>query len=186
MSVKLMQHGVFFSGASACWRASSRGSGTATTPRLGLIVVNGSQWANAQIQATITDLFHVSEDTFLFEGNSAVGLLLRLQPDGSGVGVVVERHALTLATRDAAGSWTPLPNARFTRVDFDTPHSVQLRATGGTYTVYLDRGQVLSAAYPDGPTGGGVGVWMRSAIPINPADRTVVPKLDDFRASGLP
>ena len=80
----------------------------------------------------------------------------------------------------------PLPEARVAGLDFETPHLVQLVASGATYTVYLDRVQVLSVVYNEGPVDGTIGVWMRSAIPINPAERTVVPKVDDFRASGQP
>jgi hypothetical protein len=152
----------------------------------GLIAVSGVKWAQARVEASITDLTTFSDETFLFEGNSAVGLMARLQPDGSGIGVVVERRALTLAVRGADGAWTPLPEARVTGMDFDSPHRVQLVASGSTYTVYLDRVQVLSIVYEGGPADGGIGVWMRSAIPINLADRTVVPKVDDFRASGQP
>ncbi len=41
MSMKRIAHGVTLSGASACASASSRGSGTATTPTLLEMVVNG-------------------------------------------------------------------------------------------------------------------------------------------------
>ena len=152
----------------------------------GLIAVDEMRWPNYSVEATIADLFEVSDEGFLFEGNSAVGLLARLQADGSGVGVVVERHALTLATRDADGNWTPLPDARVTGADLDTPHVVRLAVSGSAYTVYLDRVQVLSAVYAGGPADGGVGLWIRSAIPVNPAERTVVPKIDDFQVVGTP
>jgi serine/threonine-protein kinase len=152
----------------------------------GLIAVTGPEWSQASVEAIISDLTSFSDEVFLFEGNSAVALLARLQPDGSGMGVVAERRALTLALRDAAGRWTPMPDARVTGFDFDQPHHVELVASGSTYTVYLDSVQVLSIVYEGAPAGGTVGVWMRSAIPINPSERTAVPKVDDFRASGQP
>jgi serine/threonine-protein kinase len=150
----------------------------------GLIAVSGPQWPHARVAAVISDLTSFSDEVFLFEGNSAVALMARLQADGSGVGVVAERRGLTLAVRDAAGAWTPVPGGRVSGMDFDQGHHVELVVSGSTYTVYLDRVQVLSVVYEGAPAGGTAGIWMRSAIPINPSDRTAVPKVDDFRASG--
>ncbi|MBI3361404.1 MAG: serine/threonine protein kinase [Chloroflexi bacterium] len=152
----------------------------------GMILVGDGQWSKVGVEAAVTDLFDVSDVGLLPEGNSATALMVRVQPDGSGVGLVVERHALTLASRDATGQWTALPGARLTGTDFNTSHVVRLEASGAIYTVYLDGAAVFSIVYADGPTSGGAGLWMRSAVPANPADRLVVPKVDNFKLNELP
>lgn len=141
---------------------------------------NDLPWQDVDVTFRARELAAVSNEVFLFDGNAAVGVLLAVQPDGSGVGLVLERQSAAFATYTTAQGWQMIPASRVLHsIDFAANPSLRVSRRGAFFAFSVDDELLTSVDLPALPPGD-IALYLRSALPVNPADPDLVPLIDEI------
>lgn len=141
---------------------------------------NDLPWQDVDVTFRARELATVSNEVFLFDGNAAVGLLLAAQPDGAGVGLVLERQSAAFATYTTTQGWQVIPISRVLHsIDFTANPTLRLSRRGAFFAFYVNDELLTSVDLPAVPPGD-IALYLRSALPINPAAPDLVPLIDEI------